>query len=80
MNYQIKTILPQSYKKIKEDLNQKELGKNFNADMRLKYAKELFYNLNLLLKRVDYLKSSIYGENNQDQMVEDEADDEEVKK
>ena len=54
----------------KEDIEQikKDIGKEVNLtpyalDRKIEYSKKLFVALNLLLKRNDYLKSSVYGEN-----------------
>jgi hypothetical protein len=46
--------------------------------LQVKHAKSLFRGLNSLLKRVDYLKSSIFGETGgeDDDTVEDEEDSE----
>lgn len=40
--------------------------------IQIKHAKVLFVELNRLLKRVDYLKSGIFGESGGDDVVEDE--------
>jgi len=44
----------------KEELGQ--INKNYCINKKIQYAKKLFCELNLLLKRVDYLKSAVYGE------------------
>ena len=60
----------------------RELGKdsvNLNPyciDKKIEYAKKLFVELNRLLKRVDYLKSVIYGEE-KDEVAQDNEEGEE---
>ena len=49
----------------------------FALEMRLRYAKELFVELNLLLNRVSYLKTSIYGEGvEEDDIVDVDVEEE----
>jgi hypothetical protein len=38
-------------------------------------SRDLFRNLNMLMKRIDYLKSSIYGDNDSDDVIEDDGGD-----
>lgn len=60
------------YSSIIEKLGgEREIGKDFVLGMKIKYAKKLFVELNLLLKRVDYLKSAIFGEDSSEEVVED---------
>jgi len=47
----------------------------YRATMRRLY-RELFRELSLLMKRVDYLKTTIYGDNDNDEVVEDEVGEE----
>lgn len=70
----------EAYREIKEEiLKEYEKDKiddddtinNFITDRKLRYAQLLFRELNLLLHRIDYLKSSVFGEG------ESEAEEEE---
>jgi hypothetical protein len=66
--YEVRRYLKKSYDK----LNQEEanLEKVFVINARLKYAKKLFCELNLLLHRIDYLKSAMFGED-KSEIIED---------
>jgi len=57
--------------------NEQDFSNAFVLNIRLRYAKILFRNLNLLLKRVDYLKSVVYGEDMGEEIVRDESDGDE---
>ena len=60
------------YARISEKLGDgRNIDRDFVLSMRIKYAKKLFVELNLLLRRVDYLKSAIYGEDSGEEVVED---------
>lgn len=68
------------FNKLKEDYDKtckltgnKVDPKDFIITARLHYAKKLFRELNMLLKRVDYLRTSIYADN--DDNDDDEGDD-----
>ena len=76
--YEVKRILKKTYEKIKEDTGKDDLGNAFVLEMKLRYTKKLFIALNMLLKRNDYLKSAVYGEDKDELGVEDDnAGDEE---
>ena len=74
-NFEIIKILKKEFAELCKELGQEELGHPFVIAMKLKYAKKLFYNLNLLLKRIDYLKSAVYGEDTNDEIIEEEKDE-----
>jgi hypothetical protein len=62
--YELKIILKKTYEKIEEGLGSDKIPLNaFAIEMKLRYAKKLFIALNMLLKRNDYLQSSVFGEN-----------------
>jgi len=70
------------YKKNIKDLREKGINVHGNSIGGIYYAglknitRELFRALNLLMKRIDYLKSSIYGDNDSsDDVVEDEGEE-----
>lgn len=44
---------------------------------KIEYAKKLFVELNFLLKRVDYLKNAVYGEDSSEEVVEEENKEDE---
>lgn len=76
-NFEIMKKLKKEYdeiseerKEMKEEDGEESLEKKFIILMKIKYAKKLFIELNLLLKRNDYLKSEIYGDTTEE--VEDE--------
>jgi hypothetical protein len=60
------------YKRICDEVGKGNLRKDFSILMKMKCAKELFIELNLLLKRNDYLKSAVYGESEKDEIIEEE--------
>lgn len=72
-SYEIKTLLKKTYDKVSAEVGKEDLGNSFVLEMKLKYAKKLFIALNLLLKRNDYLKGSLYGEDTGEEVVEVEA-------
>lgn len=74
--FQMKDILKEEYKEICEGLGKTEIGNDFVIEMKLKYAKELFYQLNLLLFRNDYLKTAVFGEGQDNIVYADDEDDE----
>lgn len=61
-DYEVKEYCKEEHEIISKQLNKAELGKSFVTEMKLRYAKELFIELNLLLNRNDYLKQGVYGE------------------
>jgi len=63
-------ILKKEYVELCKKLGEEKVKSFFTEEMKLEYAKKLFIELNLLLKRNDYLKSSIYGED-KDEVVEE---------
>jgi len=71
-DYEIREILKDMYEEIKKETGNKELGYGFTIAMRQKYAKKLFIELNMLLKRNDYLKSAVYSEieENKQELIE----------
>jgi hypothetical protein len=62
------------YDKLIDDNKKKNLVEVFCIEMKLKYAKKLFVALNMLLKRNDYLKSAVYGED-RDELISDEENE-----
>ena len=61
----------EDYEDLLKETKELDLKEYFSMRIRLKNGKELFVELNLLLKRVDYLSSTIYGD------VEGDSDEEE---
>ena len=59
--YEIRKEFKKELEEIKKESG-KEGEKELYIEFKIKYAKELFCALNLLLKRNDYLKSQVYGE------------------
>lgn len=88
INMEIKTIKLAKENKIvklnditEEEINNRLSGitrddiKNYLIKYKVKRAKQIFRELNLLLKRVDYLKSAVYGEgDDNDEVVEDDSE------
>lgn len=78
LNIKVKELLPEEYKEICGLMELKNNTKDFAIYEKLNYAKKLFLEMNLLLKRVDYLKGAIYGESKDEvAVIEDEEEDEE---
>jgi len=69
-DFEIKKDLTDMYNEISKDTGKTNFWSNLILEMKLRSSKKLFVALNLLLKRNDYLKSSIYGED-QDEIVND---------
>jgi len=66
-------MFKEQYKKICSETNKVKISdKIFAVEMKLKYAKKLFVALNLLLKRNDYLKTAVYGEDKDEVVSEDD--------
>ena len=68
--YRLKQKFKQEWDEVQEDIK----PQYFVHYLRQRYAKKLFAELNLLLHRQDYLKSTIYGEDAKDEMVSDVGD------
>jgi len=72
---QYKKLYKQSY--LKEEVKKdSKTVKKILVKYQLSIAKKLFRELNLLLHRVDYLKSSVFGESSSDDVIEDEEEKE----
>jgi hypothetical protein len=67
--HEVRKHLKKSYNLLKQD-GKADIDKSFVINARLKYAKKLFCELNLLLHRCDYLKSAMYGED-KSEIIED---------
>jgi hypothetical protein len=73
-DFEVKEILKEELARVKKE--KENLNENlFFIEMRLRSAKKLFIELNMLLKRNDYLKSAVYGED-KDELVSDEDESE----
>lgn len=77
LHFEVVKILKKTLDRFCEDLkkSREEIEHDFVIAMKVRYAKKLFIALNLLLKRNDYLKTAVYGEE-QDEIAEDEEEDE----
>jgi hypothetical protein len=73
LDYEVCEYCKDEYDRICKELNKESLGARFVMEMKLRYAKKMFVALNLLLKRNDYLKSAVYGED-KDELISDEDD------
>lgn len=72
-DHEVKEKLSDDLRKLKKEVEDEErVELNFAIQMKLKYAKKLFRELNLLLKRNDYLKENVYTENMDDGKVVEE--------
>jgi len=69
-DYQIKEMYKEDIDKIKKDLDLTEVPEKVCMDIKLQHIKKLFCELMLLLKRVEYLKASIYGESEEGEIIE----------
>jgi hypothetical protein len=61
----------EKYKSLLEKTGESELKNYFSMRLRLESGKKLFMELNLLLKRVDYLSSSVYGDEGDSDEIEE---------
>ena len=75
--YEIREKFKSLGPKLMEETGKNNLSSVFVLEMRLRYSKKLFIALNMLLKRNDYLKNSVYGENGDEVAQDDEEGDEE---
>lgn len=78
-NYEVSEFLKVEKQKILKESKEDELSSDFIIKLRLRYAKKMFCELNLLLKRVSYLKSVVFGEE-KNEVVEENGDEEKEKK
>jgi len=72
--FEVMEQLKDRYEQICEITETKVSQKGFALEMKISSAKKLFRELNQLLKRVDYLKSAVFGETD-DETIEDEEED-----
>jgi hypothetical protein len=74
--FQIEKIYQEEIKLILKELGNESINvKPYCLDKKIECAKELFIALNMLLKRNDYLKSAVYGED-KDEVVSDDEESE----
>ena len=74
-SYQIVNKFKEEYDKINEELGEGSVKNKYWAlEIKIRYAKKLFIALNLLLKRNDYLKSAVYGEDKDELVVEEDSE------
>jgi len=78
-DFQIETAYKEEIKLILKELKKESINvKPYCLDKKIECANALFVGLNMLLKRNDYLKSAVYGEDKDELGVEDDnAGDEE---
>ena len=62
-NYQLETRFKKEFAKHLELSEEDRMDNDFYQGIRMHYAKSLFLQLNLLLKRLDYLKDVDFGNN-----------------
>jgi len=70
--YEIKKEFEEEYDNVTKEITNDKIGIFFNYKVKLRCAKKLFCELNMLLHRNDYLKSAVYGESGSEEIVEDE--------
>jgi hypothetical protein len=75
--FEIRKKCKKQYEEICKGTGKENLGDNFYSRIKLRYAKRLFRELNLLLKRKDYLKTTSYGEDSSDDVIDDDGDEQE---
>jgi len=74
--FEVLEVLKEEFKEVELDGDTKKEDA-FILEMRIRYSKDLFCNLNLLLKRQDYLQKAIFGEEMGDETVIVEGDEDE---
>ena len=74
-DYEIKEILKEEHKELCEKAEKEDLWDILILQMKIRSAENLFIALNLLLKRHEYLKSAVYGED-KDEVVEEKKEEE----
>ena len=74
LHFEVKEKLKETYDKMCKDSGLEKINsKSFIVQLKLRSAKELFCELNLLLHRNNYLKKSVFGESlDNDNVIEDE--------
>jgi hypothetical protein len=76
-DFQIQKMFIQEVAQICKEIGKEDINlKPYCIDKKIEYAKKLFVELNRLLKRVDYLKNAIYGEE-KDEVAQDNEEGEE---
>lgn len=77
-DFQIQKMFIQEVAQICKEVGKENINlKPYCIDKKIEYAKKLFVELNRLLKRVDYLKSAIYGEESNEEVIEEKEEGEE---
>ncbi|MCD4771278.1 hypothetical protein K8R30_02570 [archaeon] len=61
-NFELKEKLGNKFEEIRKKFSLGEIPSDYYSKIKVNHAKRLFRELNLLLKRQDYLKGSIFGE------------------
>jgi len=68
--YELKETFKEEIEEAKQKLNKEKIPLEYYTEIKIHYAKKLFIELNKLLKRNDYLKTAVYGEE-QDEIAEE---------
>jgi len=71
-DFDLQNDFEEEIKRIKKLKKIERLPDEYFITKKIEYAKKLFCELNLLLKRNDYLKSSVYGEDKDELGIEDD--------
>jgi len=72
LEYEIIKMFEKEIEEIKKETGENKIGSNLITLLKLKSAKKLFLQLNILLNKNGYLKSTIYGESVEDEAIEDD--------
>jgi len=73
--FQIEKIYQEEIKLILKELGKESINvKPYCLDKKIECAKELFIALNMLLKRNDYLKGAVYGEDKDELISDDDSE------
>jgi hypothetical protein len=75
--FELEDYFSEEIKEILKRLHRDKLNTVYFIRKKIEYAKKLFIELNKLMKRVDYLKSAVYGDTSNEEVVEEKEGEDE---
>lgn len=70
-NFELEKYFTKDIQIVLANIKQDKIPEIYFIKKKIEYAKKLFIELNFLLKRVDYLKTAIYGEDSGEEVIEE---------
>lgn len=75
-NFELERYFKEDIISLCDAIGKDKVPEIYFINKKIEYAKKLFVELNFLLKRVDYLKNAVYGEDSSEEVIEEKEDDE----